>query len=411
MVSNPIDFFTKNKNKFTLPVSKQSSYYKISYSLIIPTAGRAPFLKVNKNPLYWCLIAVLEGTKLPTEIIVIDNTPEKIKDYSFSTLESIKKIVLKKNLKIEIYYFKVNNLGAALARNLGIQKAKNEIIHLLDDDCIPHKEASLAGVKSLTYLKNRHPNLYKKIAVFCLPQNKRATLPHKILPIKSMSKIDFNNFNFTGTISSVFPKEFLNKSYHYIINHPILLENFQGGNVFVFKSKIELLGGFPEYKGAITYGEETGLALKIKNHHLKIVYYPFFNLQAVHLSYGNHNPPNQLTGENWQFEKGKLTLSDMVTQSTVNRVDTGARVESPIYFYTKIKNFAQIIKENTTVDVEKWFTFCYDNFVKQPSPSFMDGKTPIDDFNKRKTIWKLAQTDFIMNITRSKENIKNLLCQ
>lgn len=96
-----------------------------SISIIVPTYNR-------KEQLKRCL-EYLDKQTLPVneyEIIIVDdgstdNTPE---------------IINKTNNKKNIRYFFQENKGPAAARNLGISKAKGEIIAFTDDDCILDKD-------------------------------------------------------------------------------------------------------------------------------------------------------------------------------------------------------------------------------------------------------------------------------
>lgn len=405
---NPPEYFQLHKNDYSLSVNPNFLPSSLKYSLVIPTFARSPFEDVTKNPLYWTLAAALEGKLLPEEIIVVDNTSTTMIDYSNTVCQQIEKIIISNKISTKIAYHKTNEKGAATARNIGIDKAKNNFIHLIDDDCIIHKETSLVAFYILDYLNKKNPELYGKIALFCLPQNKRATIPAKLKTLQQITVFDLENFNFTGTISSTFPNEYLNKDQQYLLTRPLMLDNFQGGNAIIFKDKINQAGNYPEYKAPITYGEETGLAFNIKKHGFTIIYYPFFNLQAVHLSFGNPNPPFELVGDNWTFRYQQLKLADLVRQSCRNIVDTGARVENFIYFYAKIYNFAQILQQFNNNYVERWFSFVAKVFVEENDPAFLDGKTPLTDKNKRQMVLRLAQNDYRIKDVQSKEKLRSI---
>ncbi|MFA6788328.1 MAG: glycosyltransferase family A protein [Arcobacteraceae bacterium] len=87
-------------------------------SVVIPTYNRADFLSS-------CLQSVLTQTRSVDEIIVVD-------DGSIDHTQDVLK-------EFDIHYVYQTNQGVAHARNIGIQKAKNEWIAFLDSDDIWHR--------------------------------------------------------------------------------------------------------------------------------------------------------------------------------------------------------------------------------------------------------------------------------
>lgn len=87
-------------------------------SVVIPTHGRADLLGATLN-------SVINQTYKNTEIIVVSDGHDEDTD---RLMESYKN---KKNIS---YYFYQEAKGANYARNLGVEKSKNEIISFLDDD-------------------------------------------------------------------------------------------------------------------------------------------------------------------------------------------------------------------------------------------------------------------------------------
>jgi glycosyltransferase involved in cell wall biosynthesis len=100
--------------------------YKTSVSVIVPTYNRKELLKE-------CLNSLLNQTypKDNYEIIVVD-------DGSTDDTEKIVK-ELSDKAQCGFRYFKQENKGPAAARNLGIKKAREEVIAFTDDDCIANK--------------------------------------------------------------------------------------------------------------------------------------------------------------------------------------------------------------------------------------------------------------------------------
>ncbi|NCN83209.1 MAG: glycosyltransferase [Candidatus Pacebacteria bacterium] len=88
-------------------------------SVIIPSCNRQASL--NR-----CLVALLAQTKLPDEVIVVENAPRK--QYKFDK---------KKFARLQIRHILEKSPGKSTARNTGISQAKGEILAFLDDDCEP----------------------------------------------------------------------------------------------------------------------------------------------------------------------------------------------------------------------------------------------------------------------------------
>lgn len=87
-------------------------------SVVIPTYNRANFLSS-------CLQSVLTQTRSVDEIIVVDDGSN---DHTQDVLK-----------EFDIHYVYQTNQGVAHARNVGIQKAKNEWIAFLDSDDLWHR--------------------------------------------------------------------------------------------------------------------------------------------------------------------------------------------------------------------------------------------------------------------------------
>lgn len=93
----------------------------MSISVIIP-------VKNSSGDLGRCLNAFTKQTIIPTEIIVVNNTPKN---------KLIKKIVSEYKSKLPILDFDENKIGRAGARNKGIRKSTCDIVAFIDVDCVP----------------------------------------------------------------------------------------------------------------------------------------------------------------------------------------------------------------------------------------------------------------------------------
>lgn len=103
-------------------------------SIVISTYNRAKIISKTLHALGKCVYPS------SCEIIVVNDGS---KDETRKGLEKIADNFLRKYKKI----LKIINLqepvGAALARNIGVEHSSYKIIVFLDDDCIPKKIASL----------------------------------------------------------------------------------------------------------------------------------------------------------------------------------------------------------------------------------------------------------------------------
>jgi len=93
---------------------------KYLITLIIPTFNRP-------NDLQKCLISVVNSTRKPDEVIIVDDAGK----YDLSDI--VKEILVD---KIEYKIIKnEKNVGHSTSRNIGIKNSKGDLIFFLDDDC------------------------------------------------------------------------------------------------------------------------------------------------------------------------------------------------------------------------------------------------------------------------------------
>jgi len=102
-------------------------------SIIIPTRNRAEILKKT-------LYALVKQLTEEDEVLVVDN----------GSSDNTKEVIFEFQGKFSIKYFFEPRKGPSFARNLGVKKAKGEIIAFLDDDCFVLKNW-LSEIKSLSY--------------------------------------------------------------------------------------------------------------------------------------------------------------------------------------------------------------------------------------------------------------------
>jgi glycosyltransferase involved in cell wall biosynthesis len=98
-------------------------------TVIIPTYNRAEELKK-------ALSSILNQTKMPIEVIVVDSSPNSETE---STVMRMTDLMLAKNVNLR--YLRNNiMLSAAVSRNMGVDAAKGDVIFFMDDDVLPERD-------------------------------------------------------------------------------------------------------------------------------------------------------------------------------------------------------------------------------------------------------------------------------
>jgi len=96
----------------------------VKISVVIPTYNREEHLNN-------CLFSLLNQTKKPFEILVIDNSETSYVKKIINNLEN-----QFKEQNVSLYYFKNSINSGAVARNLGASKTKGDLVAFLDDDVL-----------------------------------------------------------------------------------------------------------------------------------------------------------------------------------------------------------------------------------------------------------------------------------
>lgn len=91
-------------------------------SVIIITRNREKMLE-------GCLESLVKQTRLPDEVIVVDN----------ASTDKTKKVIFSFKKKLPIKYFMEKKVGMPYAQNRGIREASGELLLFLDDDCEANK--------------------------------------------------------------------------------------------------------------------------------------------------------------------------------------------------------------------------------------------------------------------------------
>lgn len=384
------------------------------YTEAIVTRNRCPYpaKEFYKNPLIWSFESIINQTYLPEEIIILNDCSDVAPlDYTEEIVKIIKQRCEEKKVKL-VYYKNAEHKNLAESRNLALKLSQNKLIHFLDDDCILYPKAMASAVALFEKVKK----IDIGIAILNMPQASRSSHPVRLGRIEKMTKINLDTLELIGTVSATFPLEYMdnppcwNKDKKII--KPLLLENFQAGNLLADKDILFKLGGFVDYHSIISYAEDGGLIAKLLKNNYKIYYFPYLNMHAVHASYGNYGGLQEFFGNDWldTVENKGYNLKQMIKESVVFREGSGCRIRKEIYFYVKIRNFFLMLEDFKAGTGEKWAIKSREDFVEKDKIEFQDKKGSVEDKNLRYKIWKQAVEDAKNNTSfKSVEEFLNFL--
>ncbi len=136
-------------------------------SVVVPTYNR-------KNLLRLCLDSLMDQSYKSYEVIVVD-------DGSTDGTESLVKSLQGDSKKLR--YFRQNNMGHSLARNMGFSKAEGDIIASTDDDCVVERE----WLEKIHERFKRYPDIVAVGGSIINPHNTKISWSHYILGFSSWS--------------------------------------------------------------------------------------------------------------------------------------------------------------------------------------------------------------------------------
>lgn len=93
-----------------------------------------------------CLESLVKQTRMPDEVIVVDN----------ASTDKTKEVILSFKKKLPIKYVVEKQIGIPYARNRGIKEACGTLLLMLDDDC----EADKFWVERITAAHKKYPNAW-----------------------------------------------------------------------------------------------------------------------------------------------------------------------------------------------------------------------------------------------------------
>jgi GT2 family glycosyltransferase len=212
-------------------------------SLIICTYKRpVMLLKLFQN--------LKELSDLPDEILIIDGSQDRI------SYDSLSPLLGEYDFKRDVIYVFAPT-GLTIQRNVGLDIARGDILHYIDDDCIPES----AYFREIEHLFNEFPqvggvtgNIVNEAAI-------PLSLKYKIrclLGIYSKKSIPGKYY---GNGSSV-PKSVLGA---------VLKDNYEidiaSGAAMSFRKQILVIaGGFSEFFSGYSQGEDVEVSLRVRKH-------------------------------------------------------------------------------------------------------------------------------------------------
>ncbi len=248
----------------------------MKFSLTIPTYKR-------EQALLKALRCVLDGSRIPDEILIIDDAQIKK-----STLEQIKSLVDIKKIKF-VYYKKDHSKhrrGLSESKNLAIDLAENEIIFFIDDDVFVdkfyfekimdvwenNKDPKLFGVGG-KITNNRKQSFFEK------------SIYNKIFALTGELSWDVNEVGYQVWDEAVVELE---KAYYI------------HGGVSSYKRAYLKQFGFKTFSGGRTGLEDVELSLRVKKAGFYFLYEP--SAQVLHL--------HEVNGRERPFLSGKKEMQN-----------------------------------------------------------------------------------------------------
>jgi len=206
----------------------------LKFSVVIPTRNRPEWVRR-------CIDSLLRQNPIPYEIIVVDAS---------SQLDT--ENLIKNNYNFVGYYKFLNGFNQRpKSKNIGICKARGDILAFLDDDSLVQKD----WIK--TCLDSYSNDNIGAVGGRVIDIND----PNPLIQIGGNREI--GRLTFSGKRINNFNMQ---------ISHVIEVDHLRGGNISIRRHLLELMGGYDTYYIGTNVFEETDLCVRIKKLGYHVVY-------------------------------------------------------------------------------------------------------------------------------------------
>ena len=347
---------------------------------VVPTYNRSPHTaKEDANPLGWCLESLLaqKGDVLD-EIIVMDDastdfTEEVVEDFQGKS-------------NIDIRYFKnKKNLGSSKNKNRAARESKNNSLIFLDDDCI----FSNYFIFGAGFTMDKLP---ENAAALHMPVYHRKISPG-VIDASEIGKLDLAKGVMTGNHGAIPKHYFEDLESHFLdsdmsILNPIEIANLAG--IFLTKKDLfEKIGNYPEFLNWKNgYREEAHVSINFKENGYGLYLTPDPKFHSIHLKYGSKGEEK---AEELRLMPPKLKR--LIDYSSVERDNTGNRVDSEEWFFSRIISTYVTLGIRNREAAKNYLVATEDEFVNKNELAVSGFGKKIEDLGQRKRIFDRAVTE------------------
>lgn len=377
----------------------------IDVSAVIPTYNRCPHNPKKPegklNPLYWCIESLINQKPRLNEIIVINDNSN---DYTLQVVRDVRKKAKEKGIKF-VFLVNKKNRGSSVSRNVGVKRSTSNFVFFMDDDCIA-KKYSVFGLY-YTFKKLSEEGL--KVGVIQPCYYTRFMYPLSIIKTENIGKLNLEKGMYAGNYEK-FPKNYLGNQDKFLDEKYKILKPLQIQNLaccfLVSKKRFLSVGGFPDFftwKNA--YGEETELACRIMSNGYSLFFCPDTKFGFYHGKYGESSKI-PLNRKDFNKHKNDILIAGMPLykindECGKSRLDTGNRVSTEEWYYSRIISFLVIFYSRNVEGALNWASNTHKMFVEENKASFGGGKwSYIEDKDERERIWHKAILDGLELVTK-----------
>lgn len=377
----------------------------IDVSAVIPTYQRCPYNpngpKGELNPFAWCLESLLAQRPKLSEIVIISDASD---DYTDAVVRIYRMDARKKNIRL-VYIRNKIRLGSSKSRNIGVEKATSNFVFFMDDDCIAKKNSIFGAFYTLKKLSETG----SKVGAIVLAFYNRLPYPDTVVRSNEIGKFHLAKGEYVTNFNK-FPRRYLHDediffNGEYKIYKPLQIQTLPG--VFLApRKRILEVGGFPTFftwKNAFCEEPEIGLRLMANGYGL--FFCPDLKFGIYHGKFGEGAPMpiNRRLFNEYRNKKlvGNLSLHELNNECSKPRLDTGNRISSDDWYYSKIISYFVIIYPRSHMGALSWARNSYHQFVEENDVKrFGSGKyTKIASKEEREEIWFKAVADGLNLVT------------